>query len=200
MDIMIVRKDWGGLSASDECEMYRLRYAMFKERLNWEVVTRGDLEFDEFDRLNPWYVLAKEGPSLCGCWRILPTTGPNMLRDTFPQLTGGAAAPCGEDVWELSRFAARRHGSVSFGLSVLPLRMMLRVVRFGRRQGVAQLVTVTTLGMERLLRHAAVMTRRLGPVVQLGVARAVAISVDTSEATEDALVNALAGRRQIMAA
>jgi acyl homoserine lactone synthase len=192
MDIIAVKKGSVFFSSSDEREMYRLRYAMFKERLNWEVETEEGLEFDEYDRLNPLYVIAKNGSELCGCWRILPTTGPNMLRDTFPELLAGRAAPCGEDIWELSRFAVRAQGANAFGFSSLPLQMMLYAVRCGREQGITQLVTVTTPAMERLLKHAGLAPQRLGPALQVGVARAVALSLDTDLSTEMALVNAIA--------
>src|SRR3546814_13625445 len=40
-----------------------------------------------------------------GTWRMLPTTGPYMLRDVFPQLLDGLPPPCGPRIWEGSRFA-----------------------------------------------------------------------------------------------
>src|SRR5690348_17348093 len=38
-------------------EMHRLRFRVFKERLNWDVTVSGDLEIDEYDALNPIYLL-----------------------------------------------------------------------------------------------------------------------------------------------
>jgi N-acyl-L-homoserine lactone synthetase len=39
-----------------------------------------------------------------GCVRLLPTTGPTMLRDTFPLLLDGQPAPASDTIWESSRF------------------------------------------------------------------------------------------------
>ena len=38
-------------------EMHRLRYRIFKERLDWDVQFSGDMEIDEFDALYPTYLL-----------------------------------------------------------------------------------------------------------------------------------------------
>lgn len=194
MEIATVKKGSISFSSTDERDMYRLRYSMFRERLNWDVESHGGLEFDDFDQLNPMYLIAKKNATLCGCWRILPTTGPNMLRDVFPELLAGSPAPCGEDIWELSRFAIYKQKTNMFGFSALPLQMMHHAVQFARRQGVKQLVTVTTIGMERLLKHAGLTPRRLGPALKIGVERAIALSFETDRSTEMALANTLSVR------
>jgi len=43
--------------------------------------------------------------AVVGCWRLLPTTGPYMLKDIFSHLLWGKPAPEQPDVWEISRFA-----------------------------------------------------------------------------------------------
>src|SRR5215472_14455745 len=87
-------------------EMHRLRHRVFKERLDWDVQTSGDMEIDEFDALHPAYLLqpAANGQPQ-GCVRLLPSTGPTMLRDRFPVLLDGQPAPHDPAVWESSRFA-----------------------------------------------------------------------------------------------
>jgi acyl homoserine lactone synthase len=199
MEIKIVRKGSVFFPSADERDMYRLRHAMFHERLNWEVDTHDGLEFDEFDQLNPLYLIAKENGQVCGCWRFLPTSGPNMLSDVFSELLDDASVPCGDDTWELSRFAVRRQKDGAFGFSSLPLQMMLHAVRFARQQGVVQLVTVTTPAMERLLRHAGLKPRRLGSVKYIGVASAVALAFATDHGVEMALMDTLSMRREAKA-
>lgn len=196
MNIVAVKRGSLSLSSSDERAMYRLRYSMFRERLGWDVHTQDGMEFDEFDHMNPLYLLAREGNTLHGCWRVLPTTGPNMLRDVFPTLLDGEA-PCGDDIWELSRFAVLKQDPSAFGLSTLPIQMMLHVVQLARKYGVNHLVTVTTPAMERMLKHANLRPRRLGPVVQMGVARAVALWIEAGDETESALIEAIAQREDM---
>src|SRR6185437_10908809 len=87
-------------------DMHRLRYRVFKERLGWDVETAGDLEIDEFDALQPAYLLLRtEDGRLAGCVRLLPSSGPTMLRDTFPALLPSGPMLEAHDVWESSRFA-----------------------------------------------------------------------------------------------
>ena len=113
-----------------------------------------------------------------------------MLRDTFPSLLGGQPAPAGERIWELSRFAVDTSGAGGvgkFGLSVVPILMMRDAVVHARSQGVEAFVTVTTVAIERLLRQIGLKPKRLGPVLDIGVERTVALAFDTDSNTESAL-------------
>ena len=84
--------------------MPRLRYPIFKEWLGWDVQVSGDMEVDECDT-RPVYLLRRDDDGrVQGCVRLLPTTGHTMLRDTFPALLGGQAAPASNSIWESSRF------------------------------------------------------------------------------------------------
>jgi len=86
--------------------MYRLRHTVFSERLKWTSLTPDGRERDIYDRLNPVYLICRN-PSgdVIGCWRLLPTVGPYMLKDIFAHLLHGHPAPESEDCWEISRFA-----------------------------------------------------------------------------------------------
>jgi acyl homoserine lactone synthase len=72
--------------------MHRLRGRVFKERLDWDVSVSDGLEVDQYDTFKPTYLLALEQRDVVGCVRLLPTTGRNMLADTFPVLLDGHAA------------------------------------------------------------------------------------------------------------
>ena len=73
--------------------MHRLRRRVFRDRLEWEVSVSDGLEVDRYDDLSPTYLLGIDGQDVVGCVRLLPTTGRNMLADTFPVLLDGRAAP-----------------------------------------------------------------------------------------------------------
>lgn len=198
MNVTIVKGGSIFMSRVDLEKMFRLRFRMFRERLGWDVDCDDGQEHDGFDALDPLYVLAKEGTSVVGCWRMLPTTGPNMLRDTFPSLLGGQPAPAGERIWELSRFAVDTSGAGGvgkFGLSVVPILMMRDAVVHARSQGVEAFVTVTTVAIERLLRQIGLKPKRLGPVLDIGVERTVALAFDTDSNTESALRAAVEKRQ-----
>ena len=100
--------------------MYRLRRRVFRERLDWSVSVSGEFELDVYDTLGPTYLLLmSDAGELVGSVRLLPTTGPTMLSDTFPGLLGGVAVPQDQRILESSRFwvdtglAAEQAGTVS---------------------------------------------------------------------------------------
>lgn len=171
-------------------QMYRLRAKIFGERMGWEVAVLSGMEIDEYDALSPHYMLVRDDAGVvCGCWRLLPTLGPYMLRDTFGQLLYGQEAPASTDTWELSRFAivSPEQNGFGFGFGELALDAMRAVVAFADRRRITSYVTVTTTAVERLLVRARIATRRFGPPLRIGNVNAVALSIDLGEQTHEAL-------------
>jgi acyl homoserine lactone synthase len=70
--------------------MFRDRARTFPGRLGWEVTVKDGYERDTFDEANPLYLVSvdSDAEQYRGSLRLLPTTGPNMLRDVFPFLLG----------------------------------------------------------------------------------------------------------------
>ena len=186
--ITIGRPSWRNISAPLLDSMYSLRHAMFAERLQWKVQSQNGKERDWFDRLEPTYVVAHspvDPRRATGSWRLLPTTGPYMLKDIFPELLHGTDAPAQPDVWEASRFAVARHDQgASFGMNETPVAMIREMLRFVRRNGVREIVTVTSVGVERLIRNLGLATHRFGPALQIGDVRAVALRIPMDDAAE----------------
>ena len=168
--------------------MHRLRAKVFKERMGWDVPILSGMEIDGYDALDPYYMVIRESGSVVrGCWRLLPTEGPYMLKDTFPELLHGHAIPEDAKVWELSRFAIETEGTHGFGFAGLALEAMREIVSFGDRMGIEHYVTVTTTAVERLLRRAGIAITRFGPPIRIGVENAVALDIDIGEQTHAAL-------------
>ena len=91
--------------------MHRLRKSVFHERLKWDVPVSGDWEIDDFDNEDPLYVLVVDAQgAVQGSLRLLPTTGPNMLRDVFSAITQDSGQVENPFVWESSRFCIRFSG------------------------------------------------------------------------------------------
>jgi N-acyl-L-homoserine lactone synthetase len=159
-------------------EMHRLRYRVFKQRLDWDVQASGDMEVDEFDALGPCYLLQRSANgSIAGCVRLLPTIGPTMLRDTFGTLLDGAAAPASPRVWESSRFGLDpdHAGPVaSQGIAKATYELFAGMIEFGLSRELTDIVTVTDVRMERVLRRASWPLRRLGQPKAFGRSLAVA--------------------------
>jgi acyl homoserine lactone synthase len=105
MNVIALSQRQFGLNLDLLAAMFRLRRRVFKERLDWRVSVSGDLELDVYDALNPTYLVMVSGRrEVVGCVRLLPTTGPTMLADTFPQLLNGQALARSNRILESSRF------------------------------------------------------------------------------------------------
>lgn len=167
--------------------MFKLRNVIFKERLGWDVESRGGREVDHFDELDPVYMVSQtQRDAVEGCWRLLPTTGPYMLKDVFPQLLRGEAAPDADAIWELSRFAvspssAEDRRQVNF--SPVTFEMMREVVTYGMSCGIQQYVAATSVSLERMLRRIGIPMRRFGDgkAVRIGKVLSVAIWIDVNQ-------------------
>lgn len=177
--------------------MFRLRYDTFVTRLGWDVQATDGQEIDEFDQVEDvQYILAKAGDGgVDACWRLLPTLGPNMLRDVFPELLHGQPAPASPEVWELSRFAiatdrlpdTENAGNPQIGFGNLSVGLMQESVRFARENGIARYVTVTTAAIERMLKRQGVNIHRLGPPIRIGSVLTVACFIEIDLITATAL-------------
>lgn len=169
-------------------DIHVLRAKVFRDRMGWEVPVLGGMEIDGYDALEPHYmVIRRSDQRICGCWRILPTVGPYMLKDTFPALAQDVALPEQENVWELSRFAIETDGDNRFGFAERAREAMRGIVEFADQQGITKYVTVTTTAVERLLRHTGVETTRMGLPLQIGVEKAVALEIHLGAKTREAL-------------
>ena len=179
------------LDANALKRMYILRHAVFHDRLGWDVLSDKGMEYDFFDVLNPTYVLVKgNGAEIQGCSRLLPTIGPYMLKDVFPQLLHGRPAPECPSIWELSRFALSKSKSntdqviSSFGIRETSIRMLQSVVHFAFKNSIKCYVLVTTVAIERLLHKLGLDVCRFGPPLRIGNTMAVACWFDVNSPTE----------------
>lgn len=170
------------INQTDLRAMHTLRAKVFHDRMGWDVPIMSGMEIDGYDAIDPFYMLMRGKERIvCGCWRILPTVGPYMLKDTFAQLLHGEPAPEDPKVWELSRFAIETDGQQAFGFSEITLQSIDEILAFGHRAGIERYVTVTTTAIERMLRTAGLVVRRFGPPVRIGVENAIALYFDTDE-------------------
>lgn len=145
--------------------MFQQRYRVFKERMGWAVSDESGEERDAFDDCMPIYLLGYDGSGgLAGSWRFLPTTGPYMLRDVFPQLLQGGKPPYHPLIWEGSRFAVESRGSRCRTSSELLCAVTETCIAFGIRE----LITVYDARMERLLPRLGCPPKWQSPACRIG--------------------------------
>lgn len=182
--MQLITAEYYGQFINELSEMHRLRHRVFKERLDWDVQISGDMEIDEFDALHPAYLIQRASDDrIQGCVRLLPSTGPTMLRDTFPLLLDRTSAPTSPTIWESSRFALDLHPDMpktTHGLATATYELFAGMIEFGLSRQLTDIVTVTDARMERILRRAGWPLRRIGKPCALGSTLAVAGYLETS--------------------
>lgn len=178
MNVIALSPRQFGLNLDLLAEMFRLRRRVFKERLDWAVSVSGDLELDVYDALNPTYLLlVSVNRIVVGCVRLLPTTGPTMLADTFPKLLNGQEPPRSNRILESSRFcvdtalAAEAAGN---GLNRATFILFAAMIESLGLLNADSIVTVTDTRMERILRRAGWPLERLAPPQRIGETMALA--------------------------
>lgn len=155
-------------------DLSRYRYRVFVEVLGWELQCQREVELDQFDRDDTVYVVAHdEASEIIGMGRLLPTTRPYLLGEVFPELLNGQVPPSSPEIWELSRFAAVDFNATSTSAigqfsSEIAIELLRKSIEVARTHGAKQLITVSPLGIERLLRRAGFKAHRAGPPMMSG--------------------------------
>tara|TARA_R110002012_G_scaffold95194_1_gene230124 strand:+ start:8652 stop:9323 length:672 start_codon:yes stop_codon:yes gene_type:complete len=157
-------------------EMLRMRAEVFSGRLGWDVKVENGREIDRFDAEDPLYLLSLDEGSgqLRGAVRLLPTTGPNMLRDVFSVLMpdGTVESPL---IWESSRFAvnpqifeARDRAEANHMVSKTTVELLYGMVEVAQRAGIEHIVSVFDARMVRIFRSIDCRFEQLGTPVRIG--------------------------------
>ncbi len=166
-------------------EMHRLRRRVFKDRLDWEVSVSGDMEMDTYDAFRPTYLVeVTEGGAVVGSVRLLPTTGPYMLANTFPALLEGRAPPRSPGMVESSRFCvdtAQTSETDGHGLRYATGCLFAGMIEWGLSRNVTAIVTVTDTRVERILRRAGWPLERMGIPRQIGKTHTLAGLLEVNE-------------------
>jgi len=148
--------------------MFRCRAQTFSERLGWRVVVKDGYERDRFDDENPLYLVSVDPCSgeYRGSLRLLPTTGPNMLRDVFPSLLNDDEVIESATIWESSRICAvaNNHnlGRVGGGVSHVLAELLVGIGDVARLAGLTQIVSVFDARVFRILASAGCKPQILG--------------------------------------
>ena len=148
--------------------MFRCRAQTFSERLGWRVVVKDGYERDRFDDENPLYLVSVDPCSgeYRGSLRLLPTTGPNMLRDVFPSLLNDDEVIESATIWESSRICAvaNNHnlGRAGGGVSYVLAELLVGIGDVARLAGLTQIVSVFDARVFRILASAGCKPQILG--------------------------------------
>ena len=173
--------------------MFRNRAVIFSERLGWDVVVKDGYERDRFDDLNPLYLVSVDPVTeqYWGSLRLLPTIGPNMLRDVFPQLLDEGEVVESATIWESSRICAtaaegqprRSRNGVNYVMSEL----IAGIGEVALIAGLTQIVSVFDARILRVLKAVGCEPVVIGRPQRIGNAMAYAALIEPDLARLEAL-------------
>jgi N-acyl-L-homoserine lactone synthetase len=177
--------------------MFRNRALVFSARLGWDVTVKDGYERDAFDDENPLYLISVDPHSneYWGSLRLLPTTGPNMLRDVFPFLLDEGECIESATIWETSRICcvaadgqperSRNGVNLAFG------ELLAGIGEVAITAGLSQIVAVFDARFFRILRAAGCDPQIIGRPRRIGGTMSYAGLFDTGEGPLQAIRNAL---------
>ncbi|WP_299568039.1 acyl-homoserine-lactone synthase [uncultured Sulfitobacter sp.] len=168
-------------------EMFALRARVFGGRLGWEVEIRNGREIDQYDALDPAYVIGlNDDNRVVSCVRALQTTGPHMLSDVFSSILDGEPPLRSATLWESTRFCVDtevlERGSARNSISYATCELMVASLEYAKNSGISDIVTVIDPVMNRVLKRSACAPYGyVGKTTPMGKVRAMAALLDCSD-------------------
>ncbi|MFY0596109.1 MAG: autoinducer synthase [Cognatishimia sp.] len=168
-------------------DMYRLRAQVFAGRLGWEVNIEDGKEIDQFDHMDPGYIVGvDDNMNVISCARVLQTTGPHMLSDVFDAILCGEAPVRSPNIWESTRFCVdtqRLKGEKSkHTVSTATCELMLGILEYAQDSGITDIITVIDPVMDRVLKRSNNAPHGyVGETVPMGKVKALAALLDCTD-------------------
>lgn len=168
-------------------EMFELRARVFGGRLGWDVNIQDGKEIDEFDNLDPAYVIGlDDGGNVVAAVRALQTTGPHMLSDVFSAILCGEAPIRSATMWESTRFCVDtqrlNRGKDKNSVSYATCELMIGSLEYAKNAGISDIITVIDPVMDRVLKRSnCAPYDYVGETVPMGKVSALAALLDCSD-------------------
>ena len=143
--------------------MFEDRKRLFVNLMRWDVPIIADrYEIDQFDGPGATYLIALDGRGDHeGSLRLLPTTGPHILRDIFPMLCDGEV-PQGPAILEITRLCLPCRLGAERRRQVRD-RLISAMVDHARASGIVALTGVVSARFRKQVLMMGWEARALGP-------------------------------------
>lgn len=113
---------------------FRLRYRIFVDRRQWDVLSWEGMEFDQFDTpATTYFIWRDQKGEAKGVARIAPTELPYMLQAVWPEMVTKEPLSRNSCVWEGSRIGIERDLSTTMRRQVLG-EIFCAYLEFGLRR------------------------------------------------------------------
>lgn len=176
MEVHVVTAANRGGYGIELAAMHRQRRALFVDALGWRglSVTNGE-ERDGYDTAGATYLLAIDGAgAVRGSLRLLPTTGPHMLSDVFPDFVTGLP-PRGPAILEWTRHAPGLPDWPPAVNEAARIALHLGVLEYAAAHGVVAFTAIMETWLARRARLMGWACAPIGPQRSYGEGEAVAV-------------------------
>ena len=167
---------------------HKIRKLVFFDTFGWDVPVINAWEVDGYDALDPVYLVSlNDAGQVVGGLRLLPTTGFNMLNDTFPQLLPDGKRIESPLIWEASRFSIDRDLDSQVGprrISRAVAELGLGMNEIGARIGLSHIVAVYDAILHRHLVRVGCAGQPIGEPQRVGGSLAYAVFFEVGPAAE----------------
>jgi len=167
---MIVAEHYSDANPELLKQMFRLRADAFGTRRGWQVSVKNGKECDQFDEINPLYLMCVDDHGeLLASLRLLQTTGPHMLADVFHDLLGDEPLLRSPLIWESTRFCVNKNASEirnAGGVNAVTCELLEGLCTVANKSGLHNLVSVYDVFMERILRRSGCIFQQYGRTVR----------------------------------
>ncbi len=175
------------LQPNKAAALYRLRHRVFAEQLQWCARSKAGEERDEYDspEFSPLYLASfTDDGHLSGCLRLLPTSGPNMLADTFYGYLRDIRVPEDDSIWEISRFAVdyEINGHSADGRTGAAAAELIQgLSEFGLVKGINRYVALYATSMTKFVVRLGARPQFVGPARFVGDTLSAVVSFEVTE-------------------
>ena len=133
--------------------VYRTRHQIFVDQMGWTDLRRMDgIEKDQFDTDRALHFIALQDERIAAYSRLLPTMGPHLLSDVYPELLAGASAPRRPDVYEWTRLFTDDWAQPGNTMSPAGRALFVALAEYCGRAGISSLIAQSgPMSVSRLL-------------------------------------------------
>ena len=164
-------------------QMYRQRYDIYVKRRKWAGLQPvGDLEKDQYDTESAIYLLVRDdADEILAGLRLLPSTGPHILGDLFPQLAA-SGVPKGETILELTRFYIAPFKTSKAVRDWLVGVLCSGMIEYAQANGITHITSVIDTFLLKLMLSMECRVKPLGLPQRYAEGEAIAVSVEMTDA------------------
>ena len=126
-------------------ELYAFRYRVAFDEMGWKLPdAKNGLDIDAYDTLDAVHFIDQNSKGeIIACARLVPTTGPNMLRDIFPEFCDDSEPPCAEDTYEYTRYFVTKKGTGQEEFIRARARILVAIHEYCLANGIKKLSLLT---------------------------------------------------------